>query len=132
MAGMHLMRRRWFAVVFWLAALVACVLVGVWASGVAMSMTPDAVDPAEEASTSGAELVYGAVGFVVGLLGTIAVAAAIWLGLWAAERRAGTATDHDDEHDPTADDGADLDDFLTGAEEDDQQDGRDTPGGLVR
>lgn len=112
MAGMHLMRRRWFAVVFWLAALVACILVGVWAAGVAMSLTPDADQPAEQASTSGAELVYGGVGFLVGLLGTIALAAAIWLGLWASERRAQVARGEAHDRLRGDEDDADLDELL--------------------
>lgn len=83
---MHLLRRRPIAIAYWLAAFVlsiwVAVLVSGWASDSAMSEGPDG-----EKTTNGAQIIYGLVGFALGMLGVIAIFAAVWLVLWAGERR---------------------------------------------
>lgn len=83
---MFVLRRRPVAIAYWLAAFVISIWVGVllsgWASDSALSEGPDG-----QATTNGAQIVYGFVGFVLGLLGVIAIFAGIWLVLWAKERR---------------------------------------------
>lgn len=96
MGTMPLLRRRPIAIVYWLAAFVlsisAGVLVSGWASDSAMSEGPDG-----QPTTNGAQVVYGAVGFALGMLGVIAIFAAIWLVAWAMERRRQQPDEHDDD-----------------------------------
>lgn len=100
---MYVLRRRPVAITYWIAALVLSVWAGVgvarWGVGMAESDGPDG-----EATTNGAQIVYGIVGFALGLLGVIAIFSAIWLILWAKERR-GQLPEPDD------DDG-EIDDIL--------------------
>ncbi|YAL82711.1 hypothetical protein ACMYYO_12360 [Dermacoccaceae bacterium W4C1] len=112
---MQLLRNRVFVVVYWLVALV----VSLWVGGLIASWSTSSAGSGGEGdnSTNGAQLIYGAVGFVVGLLGCIAIFAAIWLGLWAQARRVAAAEaaqhggpDYLDEHDG---EDADLDTLLT-------------------
>lgn len=100
---MRLLRRRPIAIAYWLAAFVisisAGVLVAGWASDSAMSEGPDG-----EPTTNGAQVIYGAVGFALGMLGVIAIFSAVWLLAWAKERRG-------QEPDAFEDDG-EMDDLL--------------------
>lgn len=86
MGAMRFLRRRPVAIGYWLAAFVLSILVGVlvsgWASDSAVSKGPDG-----QPTTNGAQIVYGIVGFALGLLGVIALFAAVWLLAWAQERR---------------------------------------------
>ncbi|WP_018154994.1 hypothetical protein [Demetria terragena] len=100
---MHLLRRRPVAIAYWLAAFFLSVWVGVlvsgWASDSAQTTGPDG-----EPTANGVQVVYGLVGFILGLLGVVAVFAAIWMVLWARERR---------RQDPEDDwDDSEMDDLL--------------------
>jgi hypothetical protein len=99
---MQLLRRRPVAITYWLAAFVISIWAGVlisgWASDSAISEGPDG-----EATTNGAQIVYGIVGFALGMLGIIAIFAAVWLVLWAKERR-GQSAEYADDSDGRLDD----------------------------
>ncbi|CAG7574178.1 hypothetical protein FB554_2346 [Barrientosiimonas humi] len=110
--GMRLLNRRPVAIAYWFVAAVLSVFAGVAAANAAVGFAPETTDELGEPTTNGAQILYGLVGFALGMLGAIAVFAGVWLALWALERRSHPQVEEWDE----SDDEDDFDDILVDEE----------------
>lgn len=109
--GMRLLNRRPVAIAYWFVAAVLSVFAGVAAANAGVGFAPETTDELGEPTTNGAQILYGLVGFALGMLGAIAVFAGVWLLLWALERRSRPQADEWDERDAD-----DFDDILVDEE----------------
>lgn len=110
MGGMHILRRRPVAIVYWLLAFVVSVLGGVGGAMIGRDAAPQFTDKGAGApATSGGQLLLGVLGFLLGFAVVLALFSGVWLLAWIRERRAVGAPVEDEE---LAED-TDMDDLLT-------------------
>ncbi|AKU16008.1 hypothetical protein [Luteipulveratus mongoliensis] len=100
---MQVLQQRAIAVAYWVIAFVLSVLAGVGGAVIARDSAPEFSKEDEgAAATSGARVLFGAMGFAIAGLAVAALFAGAWMLLWIRQRRtqAPTAIGHDDpDHD---------------------------------